>query len=727
MAPFIVSSPWTPLPPPPGCGVSSLIQGSAKPNPRRCVGHLRRLRLRPSGCPIRRLDVFTSKCFATNTDVDGDNVAAENTVAENHRPLSSSCSISVHLKSDILDSIPLDLSSKKTDANHVFTNLHVLSKKEQDALAATPTHPASLYVLYAISLVGNLVEQLWNFVWPAAVAIVHPSLLPVAVVGFFTKLAIFVGGPLVGKLMDYFPRVPAYHSLNVIQTAAQLLSASMIIYALNNTIKQSSTSSVILQPWFMVLVVAGAIERLAGLALGVTMERDWVVMLAGRNRPVALAQANSVLSRVDLLCEIAGASLFGILLSKYEPVTCLKLACGLTISVQPILVILGHVINSLSSGVLDCSRSGVKPSGSSSLFDARKIVENGLDAFGHGWKEYKHQPVLPASLAYVLLYFNIALAPGAIMTAFLVHHGINPSIIGGFSGLCSIMGFAATFMSASLVRQLGILKAGAAGLIFQAFLLTLAVSVYWAGSITQQARLLIFLSLIVVSRLGHMSYDVVGTQILQTGIPTAKANLIGITEVSMASLAELLMFGVAIIANDLIQQMVRKSSSSLMLHFDAYCSRVMLEFITQQVFFLPLISSLAFSYHLENFLGRRRIGVVLALQRRDGDYLRRATTKRARRRCRRPPDLKHLSTLTELSDPDTPKKYGVKPDAEKLGHTQHSFQAIGVRNYVRPCRFHWAHISCRAQDHLPPNKKLGCLCHINLFDNVVLVFFVATV
>lgn len=90
---------------------------------------------------------------------------------------------------------------------------------------------------------GNLVEQLWNFVWPAAVAIVHPSLLPVAVVGFFTKvlkiltfpwifkegcdcltdtfhytqLAIFVGGPLVGKLMDCFPRVPAYHSLNVIQ------------------------------------------------------------------------------------------------------------------------------------------------------------------------------------------------------------------------------------------------------------------------------------------------------------------------------------------------------------------------------------------------------------------------------------------------------------------------------------------------------------------------------
>lgn len=54
----------------------------------------------------------------------------------------------------------------------------------------------------------------------------------------------------------------------------------------------------------------------------------------------------------------------------------------------------------------------------------------------------------------------------------------------------------------------------------------------------------------VLSRLGHMSYDVIGQQILQTGIPSSKANLIGTTEVSVASLAEFVMLGIAIIAND---------------------------------------------------------------------------------------------------------------------------------------------------------------------------------
>lgn len=47
-----------------------------------------------------------------------------------------------------------------------------------------------------------------------------------------------------------------------------------------------------------------------------------------------------------------------------------------------------------------------------------------------------------------------------------------------------------------------------------------------------------------------MSYDVVGAQILQTGIPASKVNLIGTTEVAVASLAESAMLGVAIIAND---------------------------------------------------------------------------------------------------------------------------------------------------------------------------------
>ncbi|XP_044482809.1 solute carrier family 40 member 3, chloroplastic [Mangifera indica] len=496
-------------------------------------------------------DNFVSRCSMTNTELDLNEVATDEEVQEDMSAVDMECLVPVvHLNPDTLQTDSLTLLTEGTYVDSLFRTLPVLSEEEQNALAATPAHPEGLHALYACCLAGNLVEQLWNFAWPSAIALLHPSLLPVAVMGFFSKSALIIGGPLVGKLMDHSPRVPTYVCLNTVQASAQFVSAAMIIHA--HTALPTS-SSVLLRPWFIVLVLAGAIERLCGVALGVAMERDWVVLLAGINRPIALAQANAILNRIDLLCEIAGASLFGILLSKYDPVTCLKFAAGSMVWSLPIMIILTWLTNKLSTGVLDrakCSQSCCETFSGKPLPDSGSIVDAGLEAIKLGWKEYVQQPVLPASLAYVLIYFNVILTPGSLMTAFLTQRGLNPSIIGGFNGLCAFMGVAATFLSAYLVRRFGILKAGAVGLIFQASLLTMAVAVYWSGHLSHQSPLLFFLCLIVLSRLGHMSYDIVGAQILQTGIPSSKVNLIGTTEISVASLAESVMLGVAIIAND---------------------------------------------------------------------------------------------------------------------------------------------------------------------------------
>ncbi|PPD99900.1 hypothetical protein GOBAR_DD03080 [Gossypium barbadense] len=475
------------------------------------------LSLNSSSSTNRRysFDSFKSRCSIANTDVHLNHVAVED---EEISAVDIGCRTTpiVQLKSDVLDTESLSILTGDTYVDSLLTTLPVLTEEEQKTLAATPAHPEGLYAFYASCLAGNLVEQLWNFAWPSAIALLHPSLLPVAVMGFLTKL--------------------------------------MIIHA--HTVSPASASSILLRPWFAVLVLAGAIERLSGVALGVAMERDWVVLiilaiyllergvqiklelhlqLAGINRPIALAQANAVLNRIDLLCEIAGTSLFGILLSRYDPIS------------------LTWLTNKLSTGVLDrakCCQASRRTSDEGPLPDAQNFVSTGLEAIKHGWREYIQQPVLPASLAYVLLYFNVVLTPGSLMTAFLTQRGLNPSVIGGFSGLCAFMGVAATFLSASLVRRFGILKAGAVGLTFQALLLTIAVAVYQSGTLSQRSPLLLFLCLIVFSRLGHMSYDIVGAQILQTGIPSSKANLIGTTEISVASLAESLMLGVVILAND---------------------------------------------------------------------------------------------------------------------------------------------------------------------------------
>lgn len=62
-----------------------------------------------------------------------------------------------------------------------------------------------------------------------------------------------------------------------VQAAAQVLSAGMIIHAY--TVPSTSASSILLQPWFFALVFAGAIDNLCGIASGVAIERDWVVLV----------------------------------------------------------------------------------------------------------------------------------------------------------------------------------------------------------------------------------------------------------------------------------------------------------------------------------------------------------------------------------------------------------------------------------------------------------------
>uniref|UniRef100_A0A0D9ZTT8 Solute carrier family 40 member n=1 Tax=Oryza glumipatula TaxID=40148 RepID=A0A0D9ZTT8_9ORYZ len=402
--------------------------------------------------------------------------------------------------------------------------------REDDHLGETPAYPAAMNALYAACLAGNATEQLWNFTWPAAVALLHPaSLLPVAVLGFFTKLVVFAAGPLVGEFISSLPRIPAYRSLAAIQTAAHLVSAATITYAFavhRASAAEAATESLLLRPWFAVLVASTAVDRLACVALGIIAERDFVV-------------------------QTVGASIFALLLSKNDPLTCIKLSCVISLCQLPLLIFLCGEMNRLADRIFDPSENTTSHAEFTSSFSIRKTVEEAVATVRNGWSEYMRQPVLPASLAYVLVCFNVALAPGALMTTFLIHQGVRPSVIGAFGGSSAVVGILATFATARLVKELGILKAGAAGLISQSALLGAAVVIYLTGAVSRRAgALFAFLGLIVASRAGHMAYSAIGLQVVQTGNPASKAKLIGATEIAVASLAELAMMAVAVVASD---------------------------------------------------------------------------------------------------------------------------------------------------------------------------------
>ncbi|CAI5981175.1 unnamed protein product [Closterium sp. NIES-64] len=248
-----------------------------------------------------------------------------------------------------------------------------------------PPCSAALYLTFVVNCFS---EQSWRFAGTASLALLHHSILPVAVARFVSQrhsppsplphvscnvqLVACVAAPLVGDLLDSASRVPALTTILVTQSTAIMVGAAATMHALRLAFPNAAAAAlagtagtsalcalpaaaVLQQGWFVVVVVAGAVERLMGLATGVAVEIDWVLVLVGEDRPVLMATAMATLGRVELLCEVAGAFIFGALIATYGPLVCVRACLALAALSFPALLALTALTNHLSHAALSQS------------------------------------------------------------------------------------------------------------------------------------------------------------------------------------------------------------------------------------------------------------------------------------------------------------------------------------------------------------------------------------
>lgn len=54
-----------------------------------------------------------------------------------------------------------------------------------------------------------------------------------------------------------------------------------------------------------------------------------------------------------------------------------------------------------------------------------------------GWSCYFRQPIVPSSMAFVLLFFNVVMSPGGLITALLTSWGMDGTATAVFRGGCA--------------------------------------------------------------------------------------------------------------------------------------------------------------------------------------------------------------------------------------------------------------------------------------------------
>ena len=170
-----------------------------------------------------------------------------------------------------------------------------------------------------------------------------------------------------------------------------------------------------------------------------------------------------------------------------------------------------------------------------------------------GWRAYFRQPILPSSLTFVLLFFNVALSPGGLITAFLAK-GLDGTGMAIFRGGCAVMGFTGTWVGRRLIQRHGLLGAGERALFIQLVFLFIATASY--GLFLSTPSLLpaafpasfglgLFTAAVVLSRVGMWSFDMVNAQLFQQNVSQREVGATSATEMALCSFSELLMLGLA--------------------------------------------------------------------------------------------------------------------------------------------------------------------------------------
>jgi hypothetical protein len=393
-----------------------------------------------------------------------------------------------------------------------------------------------LYILY---FTACLMERTWRFALPVILSnIAGGGYQAVAVLCFVSPLACFVFAPGVGRILDTVDKPLGVWSLLLLQCSSIILSGCLLLHAFKHSL--SITSG----PVFNLIIALQMIEKLSAVTSEVAIERDWLTQLCGKENTLSLAHGNSMLRQMDLACDFIGTVSYGWIFDSMGSIGSIVYTTFIAICSTPVLYVL--IFFRLGDGL--CSNTVAHNKDQT----GRRSYEKKFSITINAWREYFFEnPMLPSSIVVVLLYFNVALSPGGILTAFLTFKGMNGSSLAIFRGSCALMGFVGSYIGKIFIEKFGLLKSGRYALATLLVTLGSSVAIFLShlNNINENNQsafyLLAFSGGIVLSRIGLWIFDLVNTQLFQQYADGSRPSGVASTEMALCSLSEILMLGIA--------------------------------------------------------------------------------------------------------------------------------------------------------------------------------------
>ncbi|KAM7214065.1 Ferroporti-1 [Rhypophila decipiens] len=431
------------------------------------------------------------------------------------------------------------------------------SHQTSSPTGAVPANIASL--LYTSHFLSTWNSRLFEFGAVLFLASIFPDTLqPMSVYALMRCAAAIILSQPVGHLIDHGNRLSVVRLSILGQRGAVIFScACFLIMHTKNQVLSTGPEDLHQGVIFGLAVMAACIEKLASIMNLVSVERDWVVVIAGENDH-ARREMNAKMRRIDLLCKLLGPLAISMIAIISTPV-----AIWATLSMNIVAVgveyafiarVYGMVPDLRRQRVTEAQdRTGYHEVGSNSQ---GTTMSNPISRFSSSLLFYfRHAAFLP-SFSLALLYLTVLSFSGQMIT-YLISVGYTSFHVGLARTLGTAFELSATWAAPMLVRRIGDIRGGIWSLSWQ--MACLAAAVAWLFIYANRtmdhpgAGVNNWISAtglavgVALSRVGLWGYDLCAQNIIQEEVEPDHRGAFSAVETSVQNLFELISYSTTII------------------------------------------------------------------------------------------------------------------------------------------------------------------------------------
>ncbi|KAL3056784.1 hypothetical protein OYC64_019296 [Pagothenia borchgrevinki] len=370
-----------------------------------------------------------------------------------------------------------------------------------------------IYMGHALSTWG---DRMWNFaVAVFLVELYGNSLLLTAVYGLVVAGSVLLLGAIIGDWVDKNPRLKVAQTSLLVQNSCVIVCGIllMVVFQFKEQLAELYNGWILTTCYILVITIAN-IANLASTATAITIQRDWVVVVAGQDSST-LADMNATVRIIDQLTNILAPMLVGQIMTFGSPFIgcgfiagwnlcsmCVEYALLWTVYQKtPALSMKGgqkeqqQELKQLSppkelengqspeesSQPLMIEASMVKPGAPKQRSCCYQVSEP-LRTLRAGWVAYYNQNIFFAGMSLSFLYMTV-LGFDCITTGYAYTQGLNGSVLSLLMGASAVAGICGTVAFTWVRKKCGLIRTGfISGTAQLSCLILCVVSVFAPGS-----------------------------------------------------------------------------------------------------------------------------------------------------------------------------------------------------------------------------------------------------